>query len=113
MFVQAIAKCEFSLTFRNAPIDRFARGEAKAMSDSQKRGALVFFNKANCVQCHAVAGGSNELFSDFQNHVAGNPRMAPKFGAGTGDVPFRNQRGQSTEPGDIPARRASRPSCPP
>ena len=27
MFVQAIAKCEFSLTFRNAPIDRFARGD--------------------------------------------------------------------------------------
>jgi cytochrome c peroxidase len=84
----------------NAPLDRFARGESRAMTDSQKRGALVFFNKANCVQCHAVAGESNELFSDFSNHVAGIPQIAPKFGAGTGDVPFRNRRGEFTEDGN-------------
>ncbi len=100
MFGQAIAEFEFSLTFMNAPIDRFARGESRAMTDAQKRGALVFFNKANCVQCHAVAGGSNELFSDFDNHVAGIPQIAPKFGAGTGDVPFRNRRGQFTDDGN-------------
>ena len=100
MFGQAIAEFEFSLTFMNAPIDRFARGEGRAMTDSQKRGALVFFNKANCVQCHAVAGKSNELFSDFDNHVAGIPQIAPKFGAGTGDVPFRNRRGQFSEDGN-------------
>ncbi|MDQ3116418.1 MAG: hypothetical protein M3Q86_07380 [Verrucomicrobiota bacterium] len=100
MFGQAIAEFEFSVTFMNAPIDRFARGEAQAMSNAQKRGALVFFNKANCIQCHAVAGGSNELFSDFQNHVAGIPQIAPKFGAGLGNVPFRNQRGQFTNDGN-------------
>lgn len=55
MFGQAIAEFEFSLTFMNAPIDRYARGEPRAMSDSQKRGALVFFNKANCVQCLAIS----------------------------------------------------------
>ena len=60
------------------------------MSDAQKRGALLFFGKASCVQCHAVAGRSNEVFSDFQMHVAGIPQIAPKFGAGLGDVPFRN-----------------------
>ena len=100
MFGQAIAEFEFSVTFMNAPIDRFARGESRAMTDSQKRGALVFFNQANCVQCHAVAGGSNELFSDFVNHVAGIPQIAPKFGAGLGDVPFRNRRGQFTDDGN-------------
>ena len=100
MFGQAIAEFEFSLTFMNAPIDRFARGESRAMSDAQKRGALTFFGKANCVQCHAVAGGSNELFSDFQNHVAGIPQIAPKFGAGLGNVPFRNRKGQFTEDGN-------------
>ena len=84
----------------NAPIDRFARGENTAMSSAQKRGALVFFGKANCVQCHAVAGGSNEVFSDFQMHVAGIPQIAPKFGAGLGDVPFRNRRGQFSEDGN-------------
>ncbi len=100
MFGQAIAEFEFSLTFMNAPIDRFARGESKAMTDAQKRGALVFFNKANCVQCHAVAGGSNELFSDFENHVAGIPQIAPRFGAGLGDVPFRNAKGEFTDDGN-------------
>lgn len=100
MFGQAIAEFEFSITFMNAPIDRFAGGETRAMSDAQERGALVFFNKANCVQCHAVSDGSNELFSDFENHVAGIPQIAPKFGAGTGDVPFRNRRGQFTTDGN-------------
>lgn len=100
MFGQAIAEFEFSVTFMNAPIDRFARGEIQAMTDSQKRGALVFFNKANCVQCHAVAGGSNELFSDFENHVAGIPQIAPRFGAGTCNVPFRNRQGEFTEDGN-------------
>ncbi len=100
MFGQAIAEFEFTLTFMNAPIDRFARGETQAMTERQKRGALLFFGKANCVQCHAVAGISNELFSDFENHVAGIPQIAPKFGAGTGDVPFRNRQGQFTEEGN-------------
>ena len=100
MFGQAVAEFEFAVTFMNAPIDRFARGENAAMSTAQKRGALLFFGKASCVQCHAVAGGSNELFSDFKMHVAGIPQIAPKFGAGLGDVPFRNRRGQFSEDGN-------------
>lgn len=100
MFGQAVAEFEFALTFMNAPIDRFARGENAAMSSAQKRGALIFFGKANCVQCHAVAERSNEVFSDFKMHVAGIPQIAPKFGAGLGDVPFRNGRGQFSEDGN-------------
>jgi cytochrome c peroxidase len=88
MFGRAIAEFEFSLTFTDAPIDRFARGEPKAMSRSQKRGALLFFGKANCVSCHAVAGNANEMFSDFQEHVAGVPQIAPQFGVGKGNVIF-------------------------
>jgi cytochrome c peroxidase len=100
MFGQVVAEFEFAMTFMNAPIDRFARGENAAMSDAQKRGALLFFGKASCVQCHAVAGRSNELFSDFQMHVAGIPQIAPKFGAGLGDVPFRNARDEFSEHGN-------------
>lgn len=100
MFGQAVAEFEFALTFMNAPLDRFARGENAAMSDAQKRGAILFFGKASCVQCHAVAGRSNELFSDFQMHVAGIPQIAPRFGAGLGDVPFRNSRGEFSEHGN-------------
>lgn len=77
MFGEAIAEFEFTLTFANAPVDRFARGEFDALSEQEKKGALLFFGKANCVQCHAVAGTSNEMFSDFQDYVIGVPPLMP------------------------------------
>ena len=86
MIGQAIAEFEFTLTFADAPIDRFARGDLSAMTDSQKRGALLFFGKAGCVRCHAVAGKSSEMFSDFEMHVVAIPQLAPVYGPGTGNV---------------------------
>lgn len=83
-FGRAIAEFEFTLTFADAPIDRYARGIDAAMTDHQKVGAVLFFGQAGCVQCHAVAGKSNEMFSDFQQHVAGIPQIAPTLG----NVPF-------------------------
>ncbi len=88
MFGRAIAEFEFSLIFANAPIDRFARGEAEAMSGEEKEGALLFFGKARCVQCHAVAGPSNEMFTDSTNRVIGVPQIAPFFGLKKGDTIF-------------------------
>jgi cytochrome c peroxidase len=88
MFGRAIAEFEFTLVYADAPIDRFARGQANAMSTSEKRGALLFFGKGNCASCHAVGGSSNEMFSDFRMHVAGVPQIAPEFGAGKGNVIF-------------------------
>jgi cytochrome c peroxidase len=94
MFGRAIAEFEFTLVLADAPLDRFARGEAGAMTASQKRGALLFFGKAGCVNCHYVARKDpadrepNEMFSDFQMHVIGVPQIAPLFGVGTGNVIF-------------------------
>ncbi len=88
MVVRALAEFEISMTFADAPIDRYARGNRHAMSVQQKRGALLFFGKAGCVECHTVAGAANEMFSDFENHVLGVPQLAPVFGVGTGDVIF-------------------------
>jgi cytochrome c peroxidase len=88
MFGRAIAEFEFTLIFANAPIDRFARGEHGAMSVPEKKGALVFFGKGGCVTCHAVAGKSSEMFSDFKMHVMGVPQIAPEFGLGKGNVIF-------------------------
>lgn len=84
----AIAEFETALTFANAPIDRFARGELTAMTDAQKRGALLFFGRAGCVRCHAAGPETNEMFSDFQNHVLAVPQLAPLFGVGLGNVVF-------------------------
>ena len=88
MFARAIAEFEFSLVRANAPIDRFARGDHTAMNAAEKRGALVFFGKGRCVSCHAVAGPSNEMFSDFRMHGIGVPQIAPRFGVGLGNVVF-------------------------
>ncbi len=88
MIGSALAEFELSMTFANAPIDRFARGESDALTPLEKRGALLFFGSARCVACHAVGGRSNEMFSDFENHVLGVPQIAPHFGVGAGNVVF-------------------------
>jgi cytochrome c peroxidase len=93
MFGKAIAEFEFTLVFANAPLDQFARGDRDAMTATEKRGALLFFGKAKCVQCHAVAGRSavgesNEMFTDFEERVVGVPQVAPFFGVGKGNVIF-------------------------
>ncbi len=91
MVGQAMAEFQLSLLAANAPIDRFARGDHSAMTPGQKRGALLFFGKAKCVQCHAVSGRSrfgdvNEMFSDFDNHVIGVPQVHPLFGVGKSNI---------------------------
>jgi cytochrome c peroxidase len=88
MFARAIAEFEFTLIFADAPVDRFARGDRHAMTEAQKRGALAFFGKGRCSQCHSVGGESNEMFSDFRMHVIGVPQIAPEFGVGKGNVLF-------------------------
>jgi len=91
MLARAIAEFEFTLVFADAPIDKFARGQKNAMSEDEKRGALIFFGSGNCVSCHAVAGQSNEMFSDFRQHVAGIPQIAPAVGNVTFDGPGANE----------------------
>jgi cytochrome c peroxidase len=88
IFGTAIAELEFTLVFADAPLDQFARGNHDAMTAAEKRGALVFFGSAGCVSCHAVAGKSNEMFSDFKERVIGVPQIAPGFGTGLGNVIF-------------------------
>jgi cytochrome c peroxidase len=88
MFGKAIAEFEFTLTFANAPVDQFARGDREAMTSSQKRGALLFFGEAGCVRCHGVSGKSNEMFSDFQERVVGVPQIAPFFGVADSNLIF-------------------------
>ncbi len=91
MLARALAEFEFSLTFANAPIDRYARGNQAAMTEAQKRGALLFFGKANCVTCHAVSGQSNEMFSDFRQHVIGVPQIVPRNSNMIFDGPGANE----------------------
>jgi cytochrome c peroxidase len=88
---RAIAEFEFTQVYANAPIDRYARGIHNALTPAQKRGAALFFGRAGCVACHAVSGKSNEMFSDFRQHVAGVPQIAPSFSNMVFDGPGANE----------------------
>jgi cytochrome c peroxidase len=61
------------------------------LSSVEKQGAILFFSRGGCVTCHAVSGESNEMFSDFRQHVAGVPQIAPSFGNVTFDGPGANE----------------------
>jgi cytochrome c peroxidase len=91
MFGAAIAEFEFTQVFADAPIDRFARGQRNAMTEDQKKGALLFFGSANCVACHKVSGDSNEMFSDFEQHVIGVPQVVPSVSNVVFDGPGQNE----------------------
>ena len=88
LIARALAEFELTQVYSDAPIDKFARGDTTAMTDEEKRGAILFFDDAKCVNCHETAGDSNEMFSDFISHVIGVPQLAPKFGVETGNVLF-------------------------
>ncbi len=91
MIAQALAEFQISLTFADAPVDAFARGDDAALSEAERRGAVVFFGKGGCVTCHATGGASSEMFSDFRNHRIGGPPLAPEFGPGLGNVQFAGE----------------------
>src|ERR1041384_2943580 len=91
MFGKAIAEFEFTLVFADAPVDQFARGHKNALTLNQQQGALLFFGKARCVECHAVSGQANEMFSDFKEHVIGVPQIAPAVGNVAFDGPGTNE----------------------
>lgn len=61
-------------TFTDAPLDRYLRGDTEALSDSAKRGALAFFGKARCGQCHR-----GPLLSDQKFHDIAIPVFGPGF----------------------------------
>lgn len=89
MIGAALAEFQVSSSFADAPLDRFARGHRDALTEAQQRGALLFFTRGGCLSCHAVAGSSSEMFTDFENHVAGIPQVAPRaFGLRPGGDPL-------------------------
>ena len=48
----AIAAYERTLLANQAPFQKWLGGDKLAMSESEKRGAILFFDKAECVACH-------------------------------------------------------------
>ncbi len=48
----AIAAYFRTILTNEAPFQHYIKGNVSAMTDQQKRGALLFFGKAGCVSCH-------------------------------------------------------------
>ncbi len=48
----AIAAYERTVLSNRAPFQKWLRGKDSAMTEQEKRGALLFFGKANCAECH-------------------------------------------------------------
>jgi cytochrome c peroxidase len=59
----------------DSPFERFVRGDDAALSTRQVKGALEFFGRARCAECHSGA-----LFSDQQHHNVGLPQLGPGVG---------------------------------
>ncbi len=75
----ANALAAFEVASGNAPSspwDRYLAGEATALTDDARRGALLFYGKAGCSTCHA-----GTLLSDQRYHNLGVPQIGPGKGA--------------------------------
>jgi cytochrome c peroxidase len=71
----AIAAFEVeAFTTVNSPFDRYVRGDNGALSEAEKRGALLFFGKADCGACHL-----GPQLTDQQFHSIGVPQVGPGF----------------------------------
>ncbi len=80
----AIAVFLRTVTSRNAPIDRFLKGDRSALSREARAGFELFQGKAGCVQCH---GGP--LFSDEKFHALGVPENPDIFANPFRHISFR------------------------
>ena len=81
------------LSFTDTPWDAWLRGEADALPDDAKLGAVVFFGDGACARCHSGA-----LLSDQQTHVTAVPQLGPGL---ADSAPFDLGRGAVTgDPAD-------------
>lgn len=62
---RVMAAYERTLLANNAPYDRYQRGDPSAMTESQKRG-MVLFIQNGCATCH-----NGPMFSDYKTHILG------------------------------------------
>ncbi|MFS1525705.1 cytochrome-c peroxidase [Microbulbifer sp. 2304DJ12-6] len=102
---KAIAAYEQSQVFVETPWKAYVQGDSSAISNSAKRGALVFFRSvdeggADCASCH-----SGDFFTDEQFHVV----AMPQIGRGKGDGVYGDEDfGRFRETGDEQDRYAFR-----
>jgi len=78
----ALAEYQRSMVFTDNAFAAYINGDLDALTDAQKRGAILFYtsaddNGAHCSTCH-----SGDKFTDEQHHIV----AFPQFGPGKGDT---------------------------
>ena len=63
---------ELAFATRDAAWDQYVRGDIDAISEKAKQGAMLFYGKARCAQCH-----NGQIFSDFNFHALGVENNGP------------------------------------
>lgn len=61
-----------AFTLLDSPWDRYLDGERGALTESAKRGAILFYGRAGCVRCH-----SGSLMTDQEHHNILIPQLGP------------------------------------
>jgi cytochrome c peroxidase len=74
--VKAIAEFERTIDPGLAPFDRWIDGDERAISDSAKRGFVLFNTKANCAVCHGGWRFTNDSFHDIGTTTSDRGRGA-------------------------------------
>jgi cytochrome c peroxidase len=59
-------------TALGSPLDQYVAGDDSALSNAEKRGALLFYGEARCAECH-----SGPLLTDFDHHAIAVPQVGP------------------------------------
>ncbi len=86
---EALGEYQRSQVFVDSPWKAYVEGDRAAISESAKRGAIMFFSSienggANCSSCHA-----GDFFTDEQYHVLATPQIGRGKGVGSlGDDDF-------------------------
>lgn len=62
---RALAAFQKTLDTVNTPYDRYIHGDDTAMSESAKRGRLLFIGRAKCAECHSGEDFTSERFRNI------------------------------------------------
>jgi cytochrome c peroxidase len=84
---KAIASFERTLIYNNTPLDKYLRGDKKALSAQQKRGMKLFNGKAGCIACHNGA-----LATDQKYYNLGVPTSERWEEDGLAQITFRYEQ---------------------
>ncbi|MHC4452205.1 MAG: cytochrome-c peroxidase [Planctomycetota bacterium] len=79
-------------TALDTPFDRYLGGEQSALSLPEKRGAVLYFGKARCSECH---GGP--LLTDLAHHALATPQVGPGKNAAGEDLGLALETGDPAD----------------